>query len=427
MRIVLFILVFMLLCGPRLKFPDLNLLFTFLLAIVSPFLLIYSKKLSRELRVFIIITFLILISSVFTVLINGVEYYEPFFDFASLLLTCLASYSLVTFYQNKFTHDFHRPLIQDIQLAYLINCLFVVFIMFIPGVGTFSAEVLSQNSKMVGLADESIRSFDLVMGGGAVASIVFSVVFVFSLSTYLIHKDVLSLLSMIFAMLGVLFTGRTGLYITLLSILPMILLFNYIKLGSFRVLYVLFWFLKILIFSACLLGVFFYLMYLLFPTMFELVIINNFSWAFEPIINLFNTGSFTTLSTSRLKEMYSSSDLDFANLFSFFGTSLSGRDDTYLLRTDIGYLRVLFTSGFLGVMLIFGKNIYILIVACLKANNFKGTIMEIPFLLALIYYSFVILLVNFKEYHMTVRSGLPLLMILFITIFNSNKSIKKTS
>lgn len=410
----------MLLSGPRLKFPDLNLMFTLLLSLLSPIVFVHIRNVSHEIKVYISILSLILFVSMLSVIVNYGAYYEPLIDFASLFLTACAAYTLVSMYQLYYKSNFYDVLSRDVQVSIIINCMFVMFVMFIPGVGELSAKILSQNSKMVGLADESVRAFDLVMGGGAVASIVFSVAFVFSLSQYLIKKNLLSLISMMFAIFAILFTGRTGLYLTFISIFPIIITHNYIQTGKFRLIHVINNLSKLSFLSLIFISFSFYMLYVFSPSIYNLIVTKNFEWAFEPIYNFIEKGEFSTLSTSRLMEMYSNNDLDFISLFSFFGTSMSGRDENYILRTDIGYLRVLFTTGFLGLLVIVLKYVYIFYLSLRKINLFKGLNVEIPYLLTLMYYSFLIVVVNFKEYHIIIRSGLALYIILFLVVFNSN-------
>ncbi|MBA6326405.1 hypothetical protein H4J46_00270 [Colwellia sp. MB02u-6] len=292
------------------------------------------------------------------------------------------------------------------------------------GFKSIASVLLTQNSKMVMLASESIRSFDLVMGGGAVASVVFSVFFMFSLSSFLIDRNKLSLISMVFAFLAILFTGRTGLYLTFAFIVPVLLSFNYLSFNRFMVGKVLNNVIVGVFVFMVPLGIFAFLTNVLTPEIYNLLIDNNFSWAFEPIINYINTGGFSSLSSNRLMEMYSNDQLSFGSLFSLLGTSMSGRDLNNILRTDIGYLRALYTSGFIGLIAIFGKYIYLLIIAFNKINKRKFKRAEIPFLIGIIYYLIIIFIVNFKEYHMVIRSGLPLLMIFMLTLFNLKRKIE---
>ncbi|WP_220462889.1 hypothetical protein, partial [Colwellia sp. MB02u-6] len=367
--------------------------------------------------------FFIFFISIITFLYNDAVYFSPLEHCLKLLVSFLASFSIVTLYKIYFD-DVLNTIIKHIQIVFLINCAFVVCVMLSSGFKSIASVLLTQNSKMVMLASESIRSFDLVMGGGAVASVVFSVFFMFSLSSFLIDRNKLSLISMVFAFLAILFTGRTGLYLTFAFIVPVLLSFNYLSFNRFMVGKVLNNVIVGVFVFMVPLGIFAFLTNVLTPEIYNLLIDNNFSWAFEPIINYINTGGFSSLSSNRLMEMYSNDQLSFGSLFSLLGTSMSGRDLNNILRTDIGYLRALYTSGFIGLIAIFGKYIYLLIIAFNKINKRKFKRAEIPFLIGIIYYLIIIFIVNFKEYHMVIRSGLPLLMIFMLTLFNLKRKIE---
>ncbi|CAH7134481.1 membrane hypothetical protein [Vibrio chagasii] len=425
MNKILFTLTFMLLCGPRFNFPDLNILFTFVLAVLSPILLIIYRLLNKECALFIGICLLLSISFTISVLINDLESLYPLVDASILILTFLSSYALVVLYKVYFLEYFREKLLVHIQYSYLINCIFVVSVMLVPGVSQFSASVLSQNAKMVGLAEESIRAFDLVMGGGATASIVFCIVFNINLCLYLSKKNKLSAICMIFSLLAILFTGRTGLYLVFLSLIPVMLLFNFCFYHEFRLIKTLLLVLRVVLITIVGMSTMLFTLDSLSPDIFELIVLNNFGWAFEPVINFFATGAFTTESTSRLSEMYEQDSVDFTTLFSFWGTGFSGRELDNILRTDIGYVRALYSVGFIGMFLIYFKNIYVLFVGLSNVPKVKFERDKVVFVVSLILYSVVIFLVNFKEYHMNVRSGLPLLFLLFITVsLNSNKEVR---
>lgn len=423
-KISSFLCLFMLLSGPRLNVLDLNLFFTSLLAVISPYFFLQRKEISKELYIFLLLIFLFLIASIITSLLSDGLYYASFEHFLSIFLSFLAAYSVVSLYQRAyFNNNYLESITRHIQYSYLINCVFVVLVMISPVVKSMTATYFNQNSKMMAMAEESIRSVDLVMGGGAVASIVFSVFFTLSLSTFLMNKDKLSLVCIVFSLLGMLFTGRTGIVISCVFFIPIILFFNYLNFGNFRFLNVVLFFVKIIISLILILIIIFYISNYFFSETMADVIENSFAWSFEPFLNLINTGKFSSASTDSLLRMYDSGTT-FSDVFSFFGTSLTGRNESYYLFTDIGYIRALYTSGFIGLLLIFGKYFYLLSICIIKILNNSIRREEIPLLIAMVFYLIIIFLANFKEYHQTIRSGFPLLMIFSIILLNRSVKVK---
>ncbi|WP_420745570.1 hypothetical protein [Photobacterium damselae] len=416
MKFIISIMTFMLLCGPRLNFPDLNLVFSLILAFITPFFLFGTWKLRRDIVWYILLLFGLLFISIISVVANDVRSLEPLDFFLKLIVSCLAAYSLVCLYKSFIKGEFHNKIAYNIQVSYIINAIFICCVMFIPGFGEFSSTLLSQNDKMVALASESVRAFDMTMGGGAVASIVFSVVFVFSLSRFYFEKDILSALSIAFSFMAMMFTGRTGLYLSLVAIVPVFIACNYLATGRLNLFFVVFSVLRVTLVGVLIVAATLFSMSLITHELYELVVVNNFSWAFEPIIGYFESGGISTESTDELLDMYSGKHSGFLDVFSFFGNALSGRDELFYLNTDIGYLRMLSMYGIFGAFLMFGQVLYFIYTSLSRIKFFVGERSSSPFVISLLYYCFAILIVNFKEYHLVVRSGFPLLLILFFVV-----------
>ena len=75
----------------------------------------------------------------------------------------------------------------------------------------------------------------------------------------------------------------------------------------------------------------------------------NYNWAFEPILNLINNGSLHTSSTDVLKTMYIWPD-NFKTWL--IGDALfENANGTYYKETDVGYLRVIYYFGVVGMFL----------------------------------------------------------------------------
>ncbi|CAK2950633.1 membrane hypothetical protein [Vibrio crassostreae] len=419
-----FIIIFMLLCGPRLKFPDLNILFTLLLVPVSLLLIAWRYKIEKNILFLLYLLVLSLIFSIITVLINDSISYVPIVSSLSVICSFFAAYSVVYIYRLSFNDEnYIEKITHDIMVSYLINCIFVVLVMVVPAVKKVATTLLSQNEKMIALANESVRSLDLVMGGGAVASIVFSVFFVLSILTWLKERSVFSVICLVFSVFGMLLTGRTGLVFSIVFIIPVILSYNYLNKGKVDIINVTSTLMYVLlIFSSFMLSclIIFRLSY---PEEASLIIEKSMDWALEPYRNLFLKGSLESESTSSLVSMYRNYDVIFEYL-SFFGTSLSGRDIGNYFDSDIGYLRILYTSGFVGALMIFFKYFYLLLkyIEIFSKRNYPSSVNLI--LITAIYYIFVIFITNIKEYHDVIRSGTPLLMIFSILILSQNRVVK---
>lgn len=416
MKYLLVLSLFMLLSGPRLNFPDLNLSFSFFLALLSPFVLFQEKKISSQLYFLFALLLCYFIYSIFNALVNNAIGFASIEQSLRIIIWFLASLSITLLYKRYYgSSRFLLPLNNHILWSLLLNCIFVVLVMFVPIVRDFSTTFLSNNERMISLVNTSVRATDLVMGGGSVASVVFSVFFVYSLCVYQFTRSKLALISILFSVLGAIFTGRTGFLLIIVSYIPTVCLINYYLKGSFKVFVTLYKFLLTALTMSLISVGFFFIVNIISPEMARIVFDKSFSWSFEMFINLYETGSLSTESTTVLMSMYDS--VSFSDVFSLFGSSLSGRDrDVYYLHTDVGYLRLLYTSGVLGFILVFSKYFY-LIIYCFKflfdrdLEPFK-----MAMVISIVYYIFAIFIVNFKEYHEGIRSGFPLLMIFSIVL-----------
>ncbi|WP_222434448.1 hypothetical protein [Vibrio cyclitrophicus] len=423
MKYILILFLFMLLSGPRLNFPDLNLSFSFFLALLSPFVLFKEQKISNQLYFLFALLLCYFIYSIFNSIINNVIGFASIEQSLRVIIWFLASLSITFLYKKHYGKSrFLLPLSNHILWSLLVNCIFVVLVMFVPLVREFSTVFLSNNERMISLVNTSVRATDLVMGGGSVASVVFSVFFVYSLCLYQFTKSKLAIISILFSILGAIFTGRTGFLLIIASYIPTVCLANYYLKGSFKFFVTLYKFLLTVLVILFILVSFFFIAKIISPEMAKVVFDKSFSWSFEMFINLYETGSLSTDSTTVLMSMYDS--VSFSDVFSLFGSSLSGRDrDVYYLHTDVGYLRLLYTSGILGFILVFSKYFY-LIISCLKfLFNRELEPFKMAMVISMFYYIFAIFVVNFKEYHEGIRSGFPLLMIFSIVLLSFGNKI----
>jgi len=149
----------------------------------------------------------------------------------------------------------------------------------------------------------------------------------------------------------------------------------------------------------------------LFPTIISSVT-PLFNFALEMFLNYFETGSLTTESTSQLAAMYIWPE----NMYTYLiGDGLYSADNgLYYMGTDVGYLRLLFYFGVLGVMLFLTLQFSLLSVSVRKMKN--GNVL---FIFVLLY----IVILNFKGF-----ADLASILALFFTarIF-TDKSQSKNS
>ncbi|WP_272659291.1 MULTISPECIES: hypothetical protein [unclassified Providencia] len=420
--VLTFFLFFMLLSGPRLKLPDLNITFSILLAGLCILFLVFKRKINKSIFRILIILIISLSLSLFSLIYNNVDSFSTIEYFLKMILWFFASYFIVALYNICYKDKVYEKLSFHIQYIYFINATFVICVMFIPQIKNLATTYLSNNENMTWLINKSIRSTDLVMGGGALTSIVFSVIFIMALCSLIYTRKKIFLCFIIVYTAAIIFTGRTGLILIILFIAPILIMINYSKnkrIFSFKIILTSLGFFIIIPILMYLIFLFFQLM---LPNVMDEIEKSSLTWSLELVRNLLSSGKFETESTTDLANMYSHvSPLD---VFSFFGSGLDGRDrDVFYLNTDVGYIRALFSFGFFGMIFIFAKYIYIFInsvshfITC-ENNYFKFTI-----IISLSYYSLSILIVNFKEFHEAVRSGFPLLMTLFISL-NYNKKYK---
>lgn len=112
-----------------------------------------------------------------------------------------------------------------------------------------------------------------------------------------------------------------------------------------------------------------------------------FNFALEMFLNYFESGSLTTESTSQLATMYIWPE----NMYTYLiGDGLYSADNgLYYMDTDVGYLRLLFYFGVLGILLFLSLQYYLLSVSVRKMKD--GNLL---FLFVLLY----IVILNFKGF-----------------------------
>ncbi|MCR6653797.1 MAG: hypothetical protein NVV73_20905 [Cellvibrionaceae bacterium] len=190
MRFFAFLCMFMLLAGPRFNVLDFNLLFTLLLSIGGLAYLFLSATLPKTLVALNLMLISFFASSCVSSLLSGAQYFESIAHFFRAFLSFWAAFCVVKIYQKIYSDNQScEAICRSFEVSFFVNSCFVVLVMFVEPVKQFATTQLSQNSKMAALANESVRSVDLVIGGGAVASLIFSAFFVFSFSRFLYKKE----------------------------------------------------------------------------------------------------------------------------------------------------------------------------------------------------------------------------------------------
>jgi len=113
------------------------------------------------------------------------------------------------------------------------------------------------------------------------------------------------------------------------------------------------------------------------------------SWAFELVINLFESGELTTASTESLKTLFFMPDM---NTFLFGDGRYISEDGSYYMNTDVGYLRIDLYGGLFGSLLFYLPFIYLFFLLYKWKRVVFGRLLASAFLA----FSAIVFVVNIK-------------------------------
>lgn len=294
-------------------------------------------------------------------------------------------------------------LMRGVFVVGVIHAVIMILVFIIPTFQNFLYSYVYINEVGKEFLELSYRSPGLTTAGGDGLSVFQSISLVFGLYLYLNHKGMDTLVRMLlyiisFAVLiiSILLSGRTGFVIfavgAWLIFSNKILVFSINRKLFFRVLFVLSMLLLIII------------------TLFTFLESSQYSRlffrAFELVINLVSHGEISSGSTDDLLTMYFLPD---AKNQLLFGDGNFGRSESLpFLHSDVGYVRILFGGGVLGLFILF-LPVFIMYLYL----YFKVKVVECRFVLNFIFITFVV--VNFKVLFVFPSSlGIKLLYLFFV-------------
>ena len=256
-----------------------------------------------------------------------------FIQFSVLNIIYISSAVLLSFLLNKFSISFYQL------------CFFLIFVILFHNLIAFYGFINSDiRSLILDLQQpitannvyeeyEEIRSIGFGLGNFFIGGGISGFAIILSIYLYLKRKISIVLFSILLSLL--VFTGVFIARTTLLGLIGFVLLFKEQSLRSY---------IKY-IFSSIVVVLILYLI-------FFFVVDNasfDYNWAFEPILNLLNEGSLQTSSTDTLKTMYVWPDNFKTWLIG--DTLFENANGSYYKETDVGYLRVIYYFGLVGLYL----------------------------------------------------------------------------
>lgn len=402
-RFFIFILLFLSLYGPRLKALDFMAVTTFSLALMSIFFLFCKKEIEKILFTNLVTYGVLFIFFGFHYLqYNKGDITAIGFCFKSIIYL-LASYFLVVLYRNQNKALWGISILEDIVYATALNSVFVIVFFFFPSVSNIASQYLDYSNQNK-WTDTGHRIFDISIGGGAVASMTFAMVFILSIIfVYRQKKKKTMSIVAVIIFLGVLFLGRSGFLVSIFSIF----IFISMKIFCFDIRYLIKLFVNFIILLIS-------LVFIYSADVVDVSFIDSawFEWLFELFISLDSNGSYETATSEAIGNMWLWPD-SFSQLL--FGDGNYGRTDFLpYISSDIGIVRIVFGSGVLGLFMLclpLLKDLYFMIKRFLNSNGFERVYFFLP-----IVYIFMFLMFNFKEMYFAPRSSLTIYFISLLVV-----------
>ncbi|HAU5545174.1 hypothetical protein [Proteus mirabilis] len=312
-------------------------------------------------------------------------------NFASQLIQLVCIIFFISFIlchkKEKISDYFEKVLIYAFLAQSIIQILSFLFSSFANFIHIFYLDY-----EIINLYERSgkIRGLALASSTGWGLSVGYACTFLFFTKHYLISKKInfFTLLLGLTLFIGCFFSGRTAFVGVLLSL---VYYFISEKKGKFKdFIYVLSFFILITFF------------FLTFMQLYNSQIIDKLiNFAFEPIVNYFNSGKLETSSTNTLLNMW---DREFTLETYIFGDGLftdptSGK---YYMLTDVGYLRNLFYGGIFWILIIAFYHIIISGLLMKKKSQKKQNILIIFLLIFSFLIEFKAMSLGFNKYLFTI-------------------------
>ncbi|GAA5032586.1 hypothetical protein GCM10011506_23530 [Marivirga lumbricoides] len=399
-KIIFLVTTFFLIIGLKLKDPisiDLNIAIPFLFTITYGLIYVVNNRFSISKILLILISFSIpiIISFCISLTLNSSDSVDIINFAIKLILFSIFAFFISKLYLKYYSSEI---LLLHINYSIVLHAIIIIVFFLSPDLRNLFYEFSDVNDLMLTQIGE-FRIAGFSGGGGALLSVLQSSGII--LSGYLLVKKQISfayfLISNILLIVSILLTGRTGIYV-LVIFFPIL----YIVLHKFR----------FKINGAILKRVFAFIIILFFVGILSLFLIpaEYYDFFMETSITRFlNTFQSKRNTFHIIFEMYFLPDLD--RIQYLFGTSYFGRHPDHLLESDIGYIRVFYGAGIIGMLSIYLPYIYMLYLGF----KYGFSKFNIPSYQLLFIFTSMILILELKESFIFARHLLPLnLLLLFI-------------
>jgi len=377
-------LLFLYFYGPRLAIADIHTLMSALLCGIGALLLLKKSSINKHIIIGLLWALLFLTY-------NAIIFYAHGHTDASMILISikwmlylLSTHTIFHFYEKYYKEKFHEKIVEHLLLVSAINSLIVCLLMFSPSLKVWVFNHLNYTSQE-NWVTSGHRSFDLSMGGGAIASIVFALGFIFTLMNIKFTSKPYRYAGYCFLMLfAVLFTGRSGQLVIAIGILYLFLFHKFfvikkIRNSSSKIL-------KILVVYFSLSAIPIGYLVIVNPSALLDPLEKFIPWATEALTSITEDGN----SVKSVDKIYDDMFIFPASgMQMYFGDSNLGRhQDLPYIASDIGYIRTIFASGIVGTAIYTLFFIYCLMIT-LKSRSLSGSF--------LLFISLITLIFNFKE------------------------------
>lgn len=337
------------------------------------------KKANRLLFIGIVLYISLILMQISVSILNS------HFDFSVLLMLCLRIILLFTaFYIWSNFNSYTLPQIIKIILSIvLLNDILALLLFLNPSMNQFILSIQKMSDADIlfvssGMRFQGIGLFRYFEGGIINAVAIILTLYLFSIRELNVIKSFILIL--VFLFLGI-FIARS----TLLGLIGFIYVFypsSPVRKGILGIISLLVVFSLISFFSL--------------SALFSDTPLLN--WAFEAFYNYLESDELRTTSTDGLKAMYIYPE----NIYTWiYGDGIWTEDDHYYMRTDVGYLRMIFYWGIIGTIMFYSSIIYLSYYAVRKSSTYNKYLIANILLL--------ILIANFKGFTDVVYILFPIL------------------
>jgi hypothetical protein len=414
-KVMGFLLIFLMIFGPRLKIIDIMHATNIALFFVFLFFIIFvKKKIDKSILIFFTLSIAAFLYAFFIAGINGLKDIMIFKLLSFLFLYSSSAYLVVLFYKYIYKNEFHYKIRSHIFISGVLNGLFVICVFVFSGFSKFFISILDYSDKQLAWTEVGRRSFDLNMGGGAGASVVFSFIFLIGLTLFRNNRNyIFKILGLAILFSATLLTGRTGLVFIIIYIPICILLINamlnksFLKINIFKTVKL------VIVIISMLIAITLFVSFGVSEELKNKYYTNIQPWAFEFYYSFKEGGSFSTDSTDMIVNTMYFLPENITHLA--FGDSNMGRTDQLeYIRSDVGYIRFIFGFGVFGMILILLPLFYMGIFSY-KNKEIGITPLILLFIIIGVFIS------NFKELDYMERGSGAIILLLFVTTIFQKK------